>query len=352
MIKIGIIGTGGMAGSHAQRFQSIRGVKLQACCDISAERAEAFAKHYGIPKVYTDYHAMLDQEKLDGVSNVTPDALHAQVALAVLEHGVAILSEKPLASNLEDARKMADAAKKAGVINMVNFSYRNSSALQKAAEVVKKGEIGEIKHVEASYLQSWLVSTGWGDWRTTPGFTWRLSTKHGSAGTLGDVGCHIYDFATLVCGDISEIECRLKTFDKGIPGNKIGEYTLDANDSFVSTVAFANGAIGTVHSTRWACGQLNSLRLRVFGDKGGLEIDLDTSYDEYRICKGKDIESATWKTVKCKHTPNMYERFIRAIRTGVNDPSDFANGAKIQAYLRYSEESDRKHCGVKVDIRY
>jgi len=245
-----------------------------------------------------------------------------------------------------------EAAQQAGVINMVNFSYRNSCALQKAAEAVRAGKIGRLMHVESSYLQSWLVATSWGDWHTTPAFTWRLSTKHGSLGVLGDVGCHIYDMTTLLCGDIAEIDCHLKTFDKGIPGDKIGEYDLDANDSFISTVVFANGAVGTIHSSRWAVGHMNSLKVYAAGDEGAIEVDLDSSYSEYRICSGmKNINSATWKTVKCAPTPNNYQRFIRAIKTGINDVNDFANGAKIQAYLHYSLLSDKKRKAVEVEFK-
>lgn len=350
MVKIGIIGTGGMANAHAESYKKIKGVKLTACCDISAERATAFAEKHGIPKVYTDYHEMLQKEKLDGVSNVTPDAMHADISLAVIAHCVAILCEKPLATSLADALKMRDAALQAGVVNMVNFSYRNSCGLQKAAEVIKKGTIGRIMHVESSYLQSWLANASWGDWRTNTALTWRLSTKHGSAGDLGDIGCHIYDMTTLLCGDITEINCQLRTFDKGVPGNKLGEYELDANDSFASIVSFANGALGTIHSSRWATGQANSLRVRVYGEKGAIEVDLDKAYDEYRICIGKDVLKFAWKTVKCKPTPSNYERFIKSIKTGVNDVNDFTNGAKIQAYLENSFISDRQHGPVTVEF--
>lgn len=351
MLRIGIIGTGGMAKSHAQRFQEIRGVKLTACCDVSRERAQEFAEKYAIPACYTDYREMLANEQLDGVSNVTPDAMHAEIALAVIARGVAILSEKPLATSLADANAMADAAKRAGVINMVNFSYRNASALQKAAVAIRAGKIGKPIHVESSYLQSWLVASNWGDWRTSPALTWRLSSGHGSAGVLGDLGCHIYDATSLLCGNIAEIDCKLKTFDKGVPDNRLGEYKLDANDSFVSTVAFGNGAIGTIHSSRWALGHINSLKLYIAGDEGAIEVDLDRSYHEYRICAGtKNINSASWKTVKCAPTPNNHQRFIRAIKTGDNDDNDFANGARIQAYLHYSMLSDKQREPVKVNI--
>ncbi|MCS7061652.1 MAG: Gfo/Idh/MocA family oxidoreductase [Anaerolineae bacterium] len=351
MIRLGVIGTGGMANYQASQFSKIEGVRITACCDVSAERRAAFAQKFNVPAVYADYREMLEKEQLDGVTNVTPDAMHAEVSIAVLEKRIPILCEKPMATTLDDAKRMLEAAEKAGVIHMVNFSYRNSSALQAAAQAVRAGAIGELRHVESSYLQSWLVSKGWGDWRESPGLLWRLSTKHGSAGDLGDIGVHIYDLTSFLCGDIAEIYCKLRTFDKGVPGNQIGEYVLDANDSFVSTVMFANGAIGAIHSSRWAVGHSNSLRARVYGTAGAIEIDLDRAYDEYRICAGEEnMKTYHWETVKCPPTPSNYERFIEGIRTGKRDASDFVNGVKIQAYLHYSFESDRLGRPVRIEI--
>jgi predicted dehydrogenase len=292
---------------------------------------------------------MLATESLDAVSNVTVDAMHAPICLAAIAKGLAVMCEKPLATTLADARKMRDAAEKRGVVTQVNFSYRNSSGAQAAAELIRAGGIGRIIHVEASYLQSWLVQPAWGDWRTNTGMTWRLSTRHGSTGVLGDIGCHIYDLTALLSGDIAEISCRLKTFDKGIKGNRIGPYVLDANDSFVSTVALSGGALGTVHATRWATGQMNSLRVRVYGDEGAVEVDLDRSYDQYRIAAGtQGIRKALWKDATCRKTPTQYARFISAIKAGKSDVSDFANGARIQAYLASSFDSDASGRPVKV----
>ncbi len=342
MIGLGLIGTGGMANHHATQYSKIEGVKIIACCDVSKERASAFAAKWQVPRIYNDYLEMLEKEKLDGVDNVTPDAMHADISIAAVEKGLPILCEKPLASNLADAERMLAAVDRHPVINMVNFSYRNSSGLQAAVEVVRSGALGQLRHVESSYLQSWLASRGWGDWRTGDNWLWRLSTKHGSMGVLGDIGVHIYDMTSFLCGDISEIQCTLRTFDKGVPGNRIGDYVLDANESFVSTVSFKNGGLGTIHASRWAVGHANSLRARVYGDQGAIEIDLDRSYDEYRICSGQDhVDHFKWETVKCPPTPTNYERFVNAIRTGKQDPSDFANGARIQAYLHYSVESDK-----------
>jgi predicted dehydrogenase len=349
MIQIGIIGTGGMAGNHAESYAKMKGVSLTSCCDINEERVRAFAHKWRIPRWYVDYEKMLAEETLDGVSNVTIDAMHAPISLAALAAGVPVLCEKPLATSLADARKMRDAARKRGLVTHVNFSYRNSCGAQAASKLIASGAIGRVMHVEASYLQSWLAQPAWGDWRTKEGMTWRLSTKHGSLGVLGDIGCHIYDLTSLLCGDIAEIDCTLKTFDKGIKGNHIGPYVLDANDSFVSTVRFANGGLGTIHATRWATGQMNSLRVRVYGDKGAVEVDLDSSYDNYKLVRGdKAMQKAEWKTVACPKTPTQYARFVAAVRSGKSDASDFANGAKVQAYLESSLLSDEKKGPVKV----
>jgi predicted dehydrogenase len=257
------------------------------------------------------------------------------------------MCEKPLALNYRDARQMADAAEKKGVINMVNFSYRNSSAIQKAAELVLRGDLGEVIHFEASYLQSWLSSKAWGNWRTNPSWLWRLSKGHGSNGVLGDVGVHIVDFAGFPLGEFATVNCKLKTFKKA-PRDRKGEYKLDANDSAVITAEMKNGAIGTIHTTRWATGHNNSLFLRIHCTKGAIYIDLDNSYQEMQICRGKDVDKSAWKTLKCGKTPNMYERFIKSIKSGKNDQPDFRRGAAIQRVLDKCFESDEKGRTVKV----
>jgi predicted dehydrogenase len=349
MTRLGIIGTGGMAASHARSLSAIKGVTLAACCDIDGMKARAYARTWGIPRWYTDYEQMLGTETLDAVSVVTIDAVHAPISIAALSHGIPVMCEKPLATTLRDARRMRDFAKSRGLVTQVNFSYRNSCGVQGAAALIRSGGIGRVLHVEASYLQSWLVQDTWGDWRTNPGFTWRLSSRHGSAGTLGDTGCHIYDLTALLCGDIERIDCRLSTFDKGV--KQIGPYVLDANDSFVSTVQLSGGGIGTVHATRWASGHINSLRVRVYGEEAGVEVDLDRSADSYRICKGKKaVHNAVWKDVRCRKTPTQWERFIAAVRTGQSDPSDFSNGARVQACLHASFLSDRRKKPVTLKL--
>ena len=138
--------------------------------------------------------------------------------------------------------------------------------------MIEAGEIGEVRHVQASYLQSWLTGRHWGDWRTEERWLWRLSSAHGSKGVLGDIGVHILDFVTYGTGlDIVGLSARMKTFDKA-EGGVIDVYTLDVNDSVAMTVEFSNGALGVVHMSRFATGKPNDLDLLIHGDKGALKV--------------------------------------------------------------------------------
>jgi predicted dehydrogenase len=343
MVKIGIVGTGGWSNEHATRLTEIKGVALSACCDVSKERAAAFAERWNVPNVYGRYEDLLDSGKVDGISIVASDAVHAEVSIAALARKIPVLCEKPIATTLADARRMSAAARKARTVNMVNFTKRNSSALQEAARRIGRGDLGRIMHVDAHYLQSW-ISRGAArkGWRPGGGALWRMSKRY-SLGDLGDLGCHVYDMAAFLCGDFERIYCRLQTFDKGV--TRVGKYVLNANDSFVSNVVFRCGAIGTIHSTRWGTGVPNREYIAVHGDKGALVVDYSVSPAQLRFYLQKKNE---WETIECRPTPTTHARFVRSIRTGKNDPSDFENGMKIQAYLHYSVLSDEKGKSLKI----
>jgi predicted dehydrogenase len=113
-------------------------------------------------------------------------------------------------------------------------------------------------------------------------------------------------------------------------------------------VTFANGALGTIHTTRWCGGHRNRVFLKIAGTKGTIEFDGDRPVDSYRICAGKDLDTCTWKDVTVKQTPSNYERFVKAIRSGVQDQPDFARGAEVQKVLDACFVSDAKNAPVKV----
>jgi predicted dehydrogenase len=345
--RIAIIGTGGMANGHAKSFNSLPGCRVVVAVDIDKKRAAAFAEKHGIPEVYGSAEEALRSSVFDAVVIATTDPFHAPLSISCLKAGKHVLCEKPLALNHADAKRMVMAAKKAGTINMVNFSYRNWPAIHAITTLIESGKIGDIRHVEASYHQAWLVSNEWGVWQDTPALLWRLSKKHGSKGVLGDIGVHILDFATFPAGPIKKIYCTLKTFDKA-PGNRIGDYKFDANDSALITVEFANGALGSIQTTRWMTGHINRLFLKISGTKGSIMIDSDHGTSEYKICSGNDIHTGTWKEKKAKAVPSLQKRFLKGIRTGVQDQPDFARGAEIQKLLDASFTSDERKAPVQI----
>ena len=341
MVRVAIIGTGGMANHQAKAFSEIEGCSLVAACDIDRDRVSDFGQKYEIEKLYTDADLMLAEVDCDAVTIITPDAFHHPLTMKAIAAGKHVLCEKPLALNAPDAREMAEAARTRGVINMVNFSYRNSSAIQYAAKLSSKGALGTIRHVHASYLQGWLAQDDWGFWETSPSWLWRLSTERGSMGVLGDLGVHILDFAGMPAGAYKAVRCKLKTFDKG-ENNTMGGFHLDANDSAIITAEFASGAIGTIHTTRWAQPHRNSIKLNVYGDKAAVEIDLDESYSQLKISRLLGRKSMPWELVDCGETPTNIERFVMAVETGRQDGADFARGAEIQSVLDACFESDEQ----------
>ncbi|MEM8782082.1 MAG: Gfo/Idh/MocA family oxidoreductase [Planctomycetota bacterium] len=359
-IKHGIIGTGGMAAAHARNFAAIPGVETVACYDVLPDRAQRFAETHGIRHAVGSVDDLLDA--CDSVSIVTPDAFHAELSLKTLAAGRHLLCEKPLATTLADARKVAKAARAAnerGVTHLINFSYRDASAFQKAIRIAAEGKLGRVRHVTGKYLQAWLSTKVWGS-PLSEGWLWRQQIPPGggpaAGGTLGDIGCHILDFTTAVAGDVKALRCLARTFPKVHPdtGDTLTSYggkKFNANDSVLIDLELADGqGVGTVEATRWATGHPNQVALGVYGTEGAVEIDLERSYTILRTCLGKARHKAEWKDVEVKPTPNNYARFVRSIKTGKNDQADLVRGAQVQAYLDACERSAESG-GKRVTIR-
>ena len=348
-VRILLLGTGAMAERHVHFFQAIEGVQIAAGVDISEDRLKKFCDLHKIPKHFIDLDEAIAWGGFDAISNVTPDAVHYPTTMKLVETGKPIFCEKPLAPSYPLALEMAEAVEKRGIVNMVNLRYRGLPVMQMARALVEDGMIGEVRHIDASYLQSWLVGTHWGDWRTEERWLWRLSGAHGSRGALGDVGIHILDFATYVADQNPvSVHCRMKAFGKA-EGDRIGPYGLDANDSFVMSIELDGGALGIVHASRWATGYANAMQLAVFGTQGGLEIWFESEKMGLRVCAGPDVHTQTWREVEPPAVPNTYEDFIEAVRTSETMEPSFRRAAELQRVLDAAFESDRIGMAIRVD---
>lgn len=346
--RILILGTGSIAHRHAEHFAAIPGCRLVAAVDTNAARARLFADEHAIARAFGSLDEAIAWGEFDAAVNSTPDGAHKATSLKLIAAGKPVFCEKPLAVNHTDALEMTEAADAAGLVNMVNLTYRNAHAIQMARRLVEDGRIGTVRHFEASYLQSWLTSPHWGDWRTDERWLWRLSSAHGSKGVLGDIGIHILDFVCFGTGlDVAGLQARMKIYDKA-EGGAIGAYTLDVNDSVAMTVEMANGALGTVTMTRYATGKLNDLNLAIYGETGALRIWANHAESRLEASLDTDIETQTWRVMECPVTPRNEHRFAMALMSGDNGQPDFRHAAEVQKLLDLCFVSDGEGRWIEV----
>jgi len=216
-------------------------------------------------RVYNSYESMAKAEAarpdgIEAVAIVTPNHVHAGPTYAFLEAGVHVICDKPLTLSLSEAKKMRKAVEKSGRIFALTHNYTGYPLVRRAQEMVKEGDLGEIRLVQVEYPQDWLTepveSSGnkQAEWRTDP-------KRSGAGGALGDIGTHAYNLADFVSGiEVSELCCDLSSFGAG----------RKLDDNVQMMLRFANGARGGLWASQVAPGNENGLRIRVYGTKGGL----------------------------------------------------------------------------------
>jgi predicted dehydrogenase len=339
MQKLLLLGTGGIAAHHIAEFAQIPECRIVACVDLLPGKARTFAAKNGISHHFESLEEAIGWGGFDAAINCTPDGAHMATTLAMLAAGKHVFCEKPLAPSYADALTMTEAAEGAGLVNMVNLTYRNAAAVHLARKMVEAGAIGELRHVEAAYRQSWLVSKAWGDAMTEPQWLWRQSTAHGSTGVLGDVGIHILDFASFgAADDFASLKAELVTFPK-VEGDRVGEYVLDANDSVAMTARLKSGALATVVATRFATGYKNELSLSLHGTKGALRVETNGHESALFACLGENIDQNRWRKMRTPAVPRNARRFADALISGENGDPSFRRAAEIQKLIDAAFES-------------
>ena len=190
-LKIGIIGTGGIAGAHIRSYKNMPDAEVVALCDIVPGKAEAYAERWEIEgaRYYTDHKEMLKTEKLDGVSICTYNATHAECAVNALNKGLHVLLEKPMCVTTEEAVEMMRAEKKSGKVLAIGFQPRFDANMRKIKDIVQSGELGEVYYIQ----------TGGGRRRWIPGGTF-IEQKTAGIGAMGDIGCYSLDMVLNALG--------------------------------------------------------------------------------------------------------------------------------------------------------
>ncbi|TWG91273.1 putative dehydrogenase [Mesorhizobium sp. J18] len=274
VIRLGMVGGGqgafiGAVHRIAARldgeFQLVAGA-----LSSDPERAKASGTELGLDpeRIYGSFAEMAKAEAkradgIEAVSIVTPNHMHWPAAKAFLEAGIHVICDKPMTSNLADAKKLAALVKKSGMLFILTHNYTGYPMVRQAREMIQKGLLGEIRVVQAEYPQDWLTEkvedagSKQAAWRTDP-------KQSGVGGATGDIGTHAYNLARFVTGlELDSLAADLTAF---VEGRK-----LDDNAHIL--LRFKGGAKGMLWASQVAPGNENALKLRVYGSRGGLEWD-------------------------------------------------------------------------------
>ncbi len=271
-LRLGMVGggPGGFIGAvHRMAARLDDHFELVAAAlssDPERSRAAALDLHIAADRAYRSFAEMASTEgaradRIDAVSIVTPNHLHFPVAKAFLEAGIHVICDKPLTTTLDDALALAKMVRGTGLIFGLTHNYTGYPMVRQARQMTESGELGRIRVVQVQYAQDWLTTpleaTGQKQalWRTDP-------AQSGPAGALGDIGTHAYNIVCFVTGLHGEqVAADLSTF---VPGRRL-------DDNVQVLLRFEGVARGMLWASQVAPGNENNLRLRVYGEKAGIE---------------------------------------------------------------------------------
>ncbi len=273
-LRMGMIGGGkdafiGAVHRHAMNMDG-QCELVAGTLSVNPEVAVASGKELFLEqsRIYTDYKVMLETEaampaekKLDFISIVTPNFVHFEPALMALDKGFNVVIEKPITFTLEQAKELKQKLAATGLSLLLCHTYTGYPMVKQARQLLKSGALGKIRKVYVEYPQGWLSTlleaTGQAQasWRTDP-------KKSGKAGSMGDIGTHAFNLAEYVTG--AEVTQLCSTLNIVVEGRLL-------DDDGAAFLKFNNGSTGVLIATQIAAGEENNVKIRVYGEKGGLE---------------------------------------------------------------------------------
>lgn len=270
-VRIGLIGTGYIGRCHAIAYAQAATVfplkgelVLEYLAEITPALAAQKAQEFGFNRSTGNWMDIVQDPDVDVVDICTPNFLHKDIALAAIANGKHVYSEKPLALNAADAKLMYEAAKKAGVKTLVGFNYIKNPTTQLAREIIERGEIGEVVHFYGTHNEDYLAD------ENTP-LDWHCIREKAGLGALGDLSAHIVQMSQYLLGqDIKEVIGDMETVIKTRPNpqNTAERLAVENEDQATALVRFANGCMGTIETSRIACGRKMGLSYVITGTKG------------------------------------------------------------------------------------
>jgi predicted dehydrogenase len=272
-INVGVIGTGFIGPVHLEALRRL-GLHVTALCDLP-DRVRAAADRFGIPEAFGDYRELLRSPDVDVVHITSPNRFHCAMSLAALRAGKHVVCEKPLAMNTSETEQILKLARGSGKVFAVNYNVRFYPAVLALRRMVARGELGEIIHVNGSYMQDWLFKDTDYNWRL-------LSQEGGKLRAVADIGTHWMDTVSFILGaKIERVFADLQTwhkqrkrplgevqtFAKADAKVRYATYKVATEDFASVLLQFANGARGNLGVSQVAAGRKNCIRIEIYGSK-------------------------------------------------------------------------------------
>ena len=273
-LRMGMVGGGSDAFIGAiHRLAAFMDNQIELVCgcfSVDPEISISSGKSYFLPenRVYKTYQEMFENEaklseseRMDFVSIVTPNFVHFDPAMMALDNGFHVVLDKPITFTLDEALQLKSKLDETGLTLALTHTYSGYPAVKDAKQRVANGELGEIKRIYVEYPQGWLASKL--EDSGNPQASWRTDPKRsGKAGCMGDIGTHAHHLAEYISGlKVTELCAELNVF---VPGRLL-------DDDGAAFLRFNNGARGVLMATQIAAGEENAIKIRMYGEKGGLE---------------------------------------------------------------------------------
>ncbi len=359
LIRIGIVGAGFARSTQIPGFKNCPGAEVTAITSRHREHAASVAQEFGIPHVPSDWQELVARDDIDLVSVVTPPATHEEIALAALEHGKAVLCEKPMAMNATEAKRMTERALAADVLSLIDHELRFVNSRQTMKAMLQKGAIGKVRHCHYVFRSDYrgVLERAW-DW-------WSDEAMGG--GTLGAIGSHAIDsFRWILETDVTDVSCMLSTHVAERPDKAAGTTRrVTTDDEAKLMLRFAEATLtsrttGTVSLSVVESGKhLN--QLEVYGTSGALLVE------ETGELWHSPAGSGAWRPVQVDQdmiAPGMKDgswsrgftafakEIVKALqedRKIVEGAATFEDGYQIQLVLDAARASNESGCFVRIE---
>lgn len=322
-LKVGVVGIGWAGQQHLKAYSTIPGVEIVAVAGMEEELLQTLQTEYAIPQAFLHWEDLLQCEDLDAVSVAVPTFLHAPIAIAALERGLHVLSEKPLARTADEGRTMVAAARKAGRVLDVAFNHRRRGDIQTLKTIIDAGELGRPYYAKAA----WLRRTGiprLGSWFTNP----ELS----GGGPMADIGVHVLDYALHLLGEPKVLTVTASVHAELGPRGRGGsarftpmsaDHAFEVED-FASAFLRLEGGATLLIEAGWASYREKDdvLDFMVYGTDGGAELKAkgapSAPVGELVVFTDKEGENADYRpdAQPGRGHQAVVEEFIEAVRAG------------------------------------